>query len=169
MTECPTCNGSGTTPCAMDLCGPNHRPARVRYGRCPVCQDGSVCPRCLHVGGMDDDDAGLPKCRFCGWSAAVDASRHTSTQEDSTEINKERARAEKAEAAAYRAEERARLAEEWRDHDKARAEAAEAERDRLRFTISEVLEKLDRDGMKPGWGVVRDWLRAALRNGEDVE
>ena len=56
---------------------------------------------------------------------------------------------------------------------KARAEAAEsalaeleAENARLRGVMGEVLSKLDRDGMRPGWGVVRDWLRAALDKGE---
>lgn len=29
-------------------------------------------------------------------------------------------------------------------------------------TMQQVLDKLDRDGMKPGWGVVRDWLREAI-------
>ena len=46
-----------------------------------------------------------------------------------------------------------------------RVKALEAENARLRGVMGEVLSKLDRDGMKPGWGVVRDWLRAALNDG----
>jgi multidrug efflux pump subunit AcrA (membrane-fusion protein) len=45
------------------------------------------------------------------------------------------------------------------------AKTAQAEVKRLRGVMGEVLSKLDRDGAKPGWGVVRDWLRAALREG----
>ena len=76
MSNCATCGGTGKTPASMDFTGPNHRPARVQYGPCPVCKDGDTCPRCLHKGGMNDDNAGLPKCRFCGWSAARDATAH---------------------------------------------------------------------------------------------
>ena len=50
-----------------------------------------------------------------------------------------------------------------------RVKALEAENARLRRIMREVLSKLDRDGMKPGWGVVRGWLRAALRDMEGGE
>jgi len=60
-----------------------------------------------------------------------------------------RARVEDAEAAAYRAEARAKLAEEWRDSDKERAEAAEAK--------AELLEWMGYHHLP---------LEAALRNGE---
>jgi len=75
MDNCATCEGSGKAPCGMDMSGPNHRPARVRYGPCPACRDGKVCPRCFYEGGMDDDDQGLPKCRYRGWRAADDRAR----------------------------------------------------------------------------------------------
>jgi len=72
MSECATCHGSGSTPCGMSFTGPNDRPARIQYGPCPVCRDGRICPSCFYEGGMDEDDLGKPKCRFCGWSAFRD-------------------------------------------------------------------------------------------------
>jgi len=54
-------------------------------------------------------------------------------------------------------------------------DAVTAERDELRArvelmdaTIRASVEKLQRDGMKPGWGVVKDWLRAALNPEADT-
>jgi len=70
--DCATCHSTGQTPCEMSFSGTHHRPVRVSYGPCPVCQNGATCPRCYYQGGMDDDDHGDPKCRFCGWSAEGD-------------------------------------------------------------------------------------------------
>lgn len=70
--DCPTCFGVGETPCAMSMTGTNDRPVRVSYGPCPTCRDGATCPRCYYQGGMDDDENGDPKCRYCGWSAEAD-------------------------------------------------------------------------------------------------
>lgn len=42
-------------------------------------------------------------------------------------------------------------------------DALEAENKRLKAAIDETLQKLDRDGAKPGWGVVKDWLREATK------
>jgi hypothetical protein len=37
--------------------------------------------------------------------------------------------------------------------------------DELEEAIQRSVIKLERDGMQPGWGVVKDWLRAALHRG----
>ncbi len=37
--------------------------------------------------------------------------------------------------------------------------------DKLEAAIQRSVIKLERDGMQPGWGVVKDWLRAALHRG----
>jgi hypothetical protein len=37
--------------------------------------------------------------------------------------------------------------------------------DELEVAIQRSVIKLERDGMQPGWGVVKDWLRAALHRG----
>jgi len=72
IPDCATCHGTGKTPCDMSFTVTHGRPARVRYGPCPVCMNGTTCPRCHYQGGMDEDDSGEPKCRFCGWSAESD-------------------------------------------------------------------------------------------------
>ena len=72
---CATCNGSKKSPNGINCSGPNDAPVRLEYGACPACSGGTRCPWCYLQGGMDEDDSGRPKCRYCGWSASGDEKR----------------------------------------------------------------------------------------------
>ncbi len=54
---------------------PYHGKMQVINGRdfCMDCED--LCPSCELHGGLDDEDAGGIKCRFCGavWKSAIAA------------------------------------------------------------------------------------------------
>ncbi len=88
---CATCNGTGKTPRGMSFNGSNIAPLRIERGPCPVCADGQHCPWCYYAGGMDEDDNGMPKCRYCGWSATRDvAMRDRRSDEQSPALRGQR-------------------------------------------------------------------------------
>jgi hypothetical protein len=90
----------------------------------------------------------------------VDARRYANEQSDTVEILE--ARLSEFTTALHDTEDELRVNTD--ENDRLRSQLAE-----LREASQRCLDKFDREGLQPGFGVVRDWLRTALANTEPKE